>query len=87
MKFKAPEGATSVNCGGEEFSVVDGILTVPDHGDYATILAPHGYVAFNIPSDSDVDAADAALRAAAEAEAEAELAAQANATRNANKED
>jgi hypothetical protein len=44
MKFKAPADATSISVGGETFNVDEtGHVKTPDHGDYAGLLAPHGY--------------------------------------------
>lgn len=45
MKFKGPEGATSISVGGECFNVGDdGLIETPDNGEYASLLAPHGFV-------------------------------------------
>lgn len=44
MKFKAPEGCTGISVGGEFFTVNEkGLIEVPDDGNYAAMLAPHGF--------------------------------------------
>lgn len=43
MKFNAPLGATSISVGGECFNVENGQIETPDHGEYANLLAPHGF--------------------------------------------
>lgn len=44
MKFKGPEGTTSISVGGECFNVGDdGMIETPDNGNYASLLAPHGF--------------------------------------------
>lgn len=44
MKFKGPEGTTSISVGGECFNVGDdGLIETPDNGNYASLLAPHGF--------------------------------------------
>lgn len=45
MKLTAPKDTTSANVGGQEFTVgKDGCITVPDTGDYLSLLTPHGFV-------------------------------------------
>lgn len=45
MKFKGPEGTNSISVGGECFNVGDdGLVETPDNGNYASLLAPHGFV-------------------------------------------
>lgn len=44
MKFKGPENVTSISVGGECFNVGDdGLIETPDNGEYASLLAPHGF--------------------------------------------
>lgn len=44
MKFKGPENVTSISVGGECFNVgEDGLIETPDNGEYASLLAPHGF--------------------------------------------
>lgn len=44
MKFKGPENVTSISVGGECFNVGDdGLIETPDNGNYASLLAPHGF--------------------------------------------
>lgn len=45
MKYKAPEGCAGISVGGEQFNVDEnGLIEVPDGGDYGQLLAPHGFV-------------------------------------------
>jgi hypothetical protein len=45
MKFHAPKGCNEANIGGQNFQVNEhGHIETPDHGDYASLLAPHGFV-------------------------------------------
>lgn len=44
MKFKGPKETTSISVGGECFNVGDdGLIETPDNGNYASLLAPHGF--------------------------------------------
>lgn len=43
-KFKAPDGCNGISVGGEFFQVGDdGCVSVPDDGNYGSLLAPHGF--------------------------------------------
>ncbi len=54
MKYKAPEGCPGVSVGGEQFNTDEnGFVTVPDGGDYAALLAPHGFTP--APADESKD--------------------------------
>lgn len=47
MKFKGPENVTSISVGGECFNVGDdGLIETSDNGNYASLLAPHGFEPF-----------------------------------------
>lgn len=56
MKFKAPADTGSCNIGGQHYEVVDGILEVPDNGDYIGLLSSHGFTF--ISSDQVDDGCD-----------------------------
>lgn len=48
MKFQGPQGINSISVGGECFNVGDdGLVETPDNGEYASLLAPHGFVPFH----------------------------------------
>lgn len=58
MKYKAPEGVTSINVGGEQFDVDDlGHITVPADGNYAVLVASHGFVPADAGETSSEQAA------------------------------
>lgn len=45
MKFKGEAGTTGISVGGQFFSAdADGVVEVPDDGNYAQALAPFGFV-------------------------------------------
>jgi hypothetical protein len=43
MKFKGSKDSTGVSVGGQYFPAKKGVIEVPDNGDYASLLAPHGF--------------------------------------------
>ena len=52
MKFKAPENCNEISIGGEVFRVdSDGNITVPEEGNYASLLIPHG---FSVAENQDI---------------------------------
>lgn len=88
MKYQAPEGSTGISVGGQQFNVDEnGLIEVPDDGDYHAMLAPHGFVqvkakaktAEEIAADllalQEAEAAAAKAAAEAQAKADAEAAA------------
>lgn len=45
MKYKAPKDCGGCSVGGANFTVgEDGCIDVPDDGDYAQLLVPHGFI-------------------------------------------
>ena len=45
MKFKGEAGTTGISVGGQFFQAdADGVVEVPDDGNYAQALAPFGFV-------------------------------------------
>lgn len=81
MKFKGPENVTSISVGGECFNVGDdGLIETPDNGEYASLLAPHGFLPHfeaaaagktKAETAAEKKAREKAEKAAAEAEAAA----------------
>lgn len=70
MKYKAPENAgPSVSVGGATFNIVDGIVELPDEGNYAGALEPFGYTA--LPPEP-ADPADVVQEPAGEQEGDAQ---------------
>lgn len=67
-KWKAPENAgPNVSVGGQTFNIVDGVVELPDEGNYASALIPFGYK--SIPTTEQEAAEAEAKRLAAEEEA------------------
>lgn len=67
-KWKAPENAgPNVSVGGQTFNIVDGVVELPDEGNYASALIPFGYE--SIPTTEQEAAEAEAKRLAAEEEA------------------
>ena len=67
-KWKAPDNAgPSVSVGGATYNIVDGVVELPDDGNYLTALIPFGYEP--IPSSAEELAAAHAQMAAAEEDA------------------
>lgn len=78
MKFKGPENTTSISVGGECFNVgEDGLIETPDNGNYASLLAPHGFEQVAAEPATEAKAPKAAskqAKAAAEPATEAKAA-------------
>lgn len=67
-KWKAPENAgPNVSVGGQTFNIVDGVVELPDEGNYASALIPFGYK--SIPTTEQEAAEAEAKRLAVEEEA------------------
>ena len=67
MKLKAPANMTGISIGGEEYTVVNGCITVPDGFDIS-ILNNHG---FDSSAESLIPPTPAEVAADAAAEADA----------------
>ena len=68
MKYEAPAGCNGVSVGGEQFNTdAEGFITVPDDGDYAALLAPHGFTPVPPASAAEVPAAEAVTEEAPKA--------------------
>lgn len=84
MRVQCPDPNTcSVSIGGQEFPVENAVLTLPDDGEYFSLL-PGGFVPLPDQTDEEAQAAaDAAAKAKADADAKAKADADAQAAADA----
>lgn len=70
MKFKGVAGTTGISVGGQFFQAdADGVVEVPDDGNYAQALAPFGFVPVPLVKAENPAKAKRAPKAAAEPDA------------------
>lgn len=70
--YKAPENCGGCSVGGAQFTVENGMIAVPDEGDYDNLLAPHGFVPCPAPVKAvNKEAKKAVKKAAVQAAATA----------------
>ena len=56
MKLQGPKGTTGASVGGQFFQANKrGVITVPDDGEYASTLAPHGFAPIGSAEDQETE--------------------------------